>query len=130
MDRKIEKLCNGIETKLSEKSNSKPRKYAGFNVLSDFSCNVFNAVLNGAFKIRGFKNKDLRFLLMQLGAFPVEQSKNIKKFMGKITRLIAKLRAHKIVSKLPKTNRYRVTITGEEILARILLFKKLDLKFC
>jgi hypothetical protein len=130
MERKIEKLCNRIETKLSTKCDSNLRKYSGFNVLSDFACNVFNAVLNGGFKIRGFKNKDLKLLLIRLGAFSVKQLENIKKLTGKITRLIAKLRAHKIITKLPKTNRYRVTVTGEEVLSRILLFKKMDLKFC
>jgi hypothetical protein len=130
LDRKIEQLCNRVETKLSVKSSSLPRKYAGFNLLSDFTCYVFNAVLNGTFKIRGFHNKDLRFLLIQLGTFSKQQIENMKKITGKITRLIAKLRAHKIVYKLPKTNRYRVTIKGEEIISRILMFKKLDLKFC
>lgn len=130
LDRKIERLCNNIETKLSVKSNSIPRKYAGFNVLSDFSCNVFNAILNGAFKIRGFKNKELRFLLKDMGSFAKEQYDKIKILSGKITRLIAKLRAHKLVYKLPNTCRYRVTKSGEEVIARILLFKKLDLKFC
>jgi hypothetical protein len=128
--KQIEKLSNGVEVKLSAKSNSSPRKYAGFNVLSNFSCCVFNAVLNGAYKIRGFHNKDLRFLLTQLGTFSKQQIENTKKLTGKITRLIAKLRAHKIVYKLPKTNRYRVTMKGEELIARILLFKKMDLKFC
>ncbi len=130
LDRKIEQLCNGVETILSKKSDATPRKYSGFNVISDFSCNIFNAVLNGAFKIRGFQNKDLRVLLIQLGVFYKQKVENTKKLAGKITRLIAKLRAHKIVSKLPKTNRYRVTNSGEEIISRILLFKKTDLKFC
>jgi hypothetical protein len=47
-----------------------------------------------------------------------------------MTREIAKLRAHKLVQKLPHTFRYRVTPRGEEVLKRILLFKKMDLKFC
>ncbi len=130
LDRKIEKLCNSIEVKLSIKKKSEPRKYAGFNLLSDFTCSVFNAILHGSFKIRGFKNKDLRFLLIELGAFSRNELKNIKKLSGKISRLIAKLRAHKLVTKLPNTFRYRVTKLGEEIVARILMFKKLDLKFC
>ncbi|MDA3892082.1 MAG: hypothetical protein PF517_11155, partial [Salinivirgaceae bacterium] len=55
---------------------------------------------------------------------------NIKKLSGKITRLIAKLRAHKIISKLNKTFRYRVTKTGEKILSRILMFSKFEMKAC
>ncbi|MBD3272803.1 hypothetical protein GF385_00430 [Candidatus Dependentiae bacterium] len=130
LDRKIEKLCNRAEVKLLANKNSEPRKYAGFNLLSDFTCKVFNAILHGSFKIRGFKNKELRFLLVELGAYSRGELGNIKKLSGKISRLIAKLRAHKIVTKLPHTFRYRVTKTGEEIIARVLMFKKLDLKFC
>lgn len=130
LDRKIEKLCNGVEVKLSAVKQSKPRRYSGFNLLSDFSCHVFNAILNGAYKIRGFRNKDLRFLLVEMGAVPREELSDIKKICGKISRLIAKLRAHKLVTKLPNTFRYRVTKLGEEVVARILMFKKLDLKFC
>ncbi len=54
IDRKIEKLCTAVNTTLSKNSDAKPRRYSGFNLLSDFSCHVFNAVLNGAFAIRGF----------------------------------------------------------------------------
>ena len=116
-----------METKLSTKSISKPRKYSGFNLLSGFSCAVFfNAVLNGAWKIRGFANKNLRLILLEQKVLSQKSPLDMKKLSGKITRLIAKLRAHKLVSKLPNTCKYRVTKTGEEVLARILLFKKLD----
>lgn len=130
MDKEIEKLCKSTETKLSTKSDSKPRSYSGFNLLSDFSCKVFNAVLNGAYQIRGFSNKNLRGILLEQKILPIKDHSCIKKLSAKVTRLIAKLRAHKLVSKLPNTCRYRVTRKGEEILARILLFKKQDLKFC
>jgi len=130
MDKEIEKLCNSIETKLSKKAKSKPRKYSGFNLLNGLSCAVFNAILNGAFQIRGFSNKNLRNILLEQKVFSIKDYPSIKKLSGKITRLIAKLRAHKLVSKLPHTCRYRITRKGEEILARVLMFKKLDLKFC
>jgi hypothetical protein len=54
----------------------------------------------------------------------------MKKLSAKITREIAKLRAHKIIKKIPGTFRYQVTEKGTEILNRILIFHKLDLKFC
>ena len=130
LDKKIEKLCNSVETKLSIKSSSKPRRFSGFNLLSESSCTVFHAVLNGAWKIRGFSNKNLRLILLEQKALCPKFTLDMKKLNGKVTRLIAKLRAHKLVSKLPNTCKYRVTKTGEEVLSRILLFKKLDLKFC
>ena len=129
IDREIEKLCHSQDVKLSGKSE-KPRRYSGFNLLSDFTTTVFNAVLSGEYAIRGFRNKDLRFVLIKLGLFSKEELLHLKKISGKITRLIAKLRAHKIITKLSKTCRYRVTKTGEKILSRILMFKKFQMKTC
>jgi len=129
LDKLIEKLCHPTMTKLSEKSVNE-RHYAALNPLKKLTVNLFNVVMNGAYKIKGFSNKDLIKPLIALGCFTKEQVKNIKKLSAKITREIAKLRAHNLVTKLQKTNRYRVTSKGEEIISRILMFKKLDLKFC
>jgi len=70
----------------------------------------------------------LRHILIKLGAFSEKELLNLKKFSGKISRLIAKLRAHKIITKLNKTCRYRVIKSSEMIIARILMFKKFELK--
>ena len=128
IEKEIEKLCMGKEVKLSSKSK-KPRRFSGFNLLSDFTTKVFNAVLSGEFAIRGFRNKDLRYTLIKLGVFS-DHELNVKKLSGKITRLIAKLRAHKLITKLNKTCRYRVTKNGEKIISRILMFKKFEMKTC
>ncbi|MDQ3396140.1 MAG: hypothetical protein M3512_18800 [Bacteroidota bacterium] len=130
LDNKIENLCNGVEANLSTRAGSKPRKYPSLNPLNEFYSAVFNTVLNGSFKIRGFSNKNLRLILTEQGFFPKQYTENIKKTSGKVTRLIAKLRAHKLVQKLPHTCRYRITATGEKILSRILMFKKMDFRFC
>jgi len=129
-DKRIEQLCNSKVTKLSKKANSKARKFTGFNLLSNFTTGLFNAILDGAYKIRGFKNKDIQLSLIKIGVFEKKELHQKKKYSGKITRLLAKLRAHKIISKLPKTHAYRVTKIGEQIISRILLFKKNDKKLC
>ena len=59
-----------------------------------------------------------------------EQISNMDKLVAKVGRLIAQLRAHKLVTKLTKTFRYRVTSYGQNVISRLLLFKKHDLKFC
>jgi hypothetical protein len=129
IEKEIEKLCKRKKVKLSDRSE-KPRQYSGFNLLSNFTTKVFNAVLSGEFVMRGFRNKDLRQVLRKLGGFSKKDFSNMKRISGKITRLIAKLRAHKIITKLNKTCRYRVTKTGEKLLSRILMFKKFEMKTC
>ena len=129
LDKAIESLCHPKKSKLS-KNSAKERQYSALNPLKDFNCKAFNAVMGGAYMMKGFTTKQLTDALIALNAFKQEQCSNIKKLKAKVGRFIALLRAHKIVTKLPRTHRYRVTKTGTEILSRILLFKKMDLKFC
>jgi hypothetical protein len=129
LDKAIESLCHPKKSKLS-KNSAKERQYSALNPLKDFNCKAFNAVMNGAYVMKGFTSKQLTDALIALNAFKQEQCSNIKKLRAKVGRFIAQLRAHKIVTKLPRTHRYRVTKKGMEILSRIIMFKKMDLKFC
>jgi len=128
IDKDVENLCHTQKTKLSEKS-VKERSFAAINPLQNFMCLAFNAMMDGAYAIKGFSTKLLTERLIELKAFTKDQIANITKLKAKIGRLIAKFRAHKLVTKLPGTFRYRVNKNGEEILCRILMFKKLDLNF-
>lgn len=128
LDKEIESLCNTKRTKLSSNiSDSEPRPYGAFNLLRDFTCKLFNALMNGAYSITGFTRKEITESLINIKAFKTSELNNIKKLVGKVTRLLAKLRAHGLITKYPKTFKYRVTQKGQEIISRILLFKKLDL---
>ena len=129
LEKTIENMCHPKKTKLSSKSSNE-RQYSSFNPLKKFTVKLFNAVMNGSNLIRGFANKDLIKSLISLGAITKDEQKDMKKLRAKITREIAKLRAHKIIKKMPRTFRYQVTEKGFEVLNRILLFQKLDLRFC
>lgn len=126
LDREIEALSNPKMTKLSDK-NSNARQYGSFNLLRDFTCKLFNAITHGAFYIKGFTRKEIAEVLIKLKAFSDEEVTNIKKLLAKITRLLSKLRAHGLITKFSKTFKYRVTKKGQEIITRILLFKKIEL---
>lgn len=126
LDKEIESLSNPKMTKVSDKNNN-ARQYSSFNLLRDFNCKLFNAVTNGAFYIKGFTRKEIAEALIKLKAFSDEETSNMKKLLAKITRLLAKLRAHGLITKFPKTFKYRVTKKGQEIITRILLFKKIEL---
>jgi hypothetical protein len=126
LDKEIELLSNPRIRKLSN-SNSNARQYSSFNLLRDFTCKLFNAISNGAFYIKGFTRKELTEVLIRLKAFSEEQISNMEKLLSKITRLLSKLRAHGLITKFPKSFKYRVTKKGEQIISRILYFKKMDL---
>lgn len=131
LDREIESLCHTKLTKLSGKNSyCEARPYGGFNLLRDSTCRLFNALMNGAYFITGFTRKEITNALIRIKAFADTDLNDMKKLLGKVTRLLAKLRAHGLITKFPKTFKYRVTQKGQEIISRILLFKKMDLIVC
>jgi len=126
LDKEIESLCHPKVTKLSEK-NTNTRQYGSFNLLRDFTCKLFNTIMNGAYFIKGFTRKEITEALINIKAFGPSEINNMKKLLGKVTRLLCKLRAHGLITRFPRTFKYRVTQKGQEIISRILLFKKMDL---
>lgn len=128
LDKEIESLCNTKITKLSAKnSECAARPYGAFNLLRDSTCKLFNTLMNGAYSITGFTRKEIIQALINIKAFKTSELNDMKKLVGKVTRLLAKLRAHGLITKYPNTFKYRVTQKGQEIISRILLFKKMDL---
>lgn len=111
----LEKLCNSIQ------KNGK--RYSGFNPLSKACCDIFLAVLNGSNYINGFSNKDIRKILYP--CLPAN-SETVKKMSGRITRLLIKLRAHKLIAKIPHSFRYAVTQKGIRIMSAALKLKRKD----
>ncbi|OQZ03141.1 MAG: hypothetical protein B6D35_00150 [Candidatus Brocadia sp. UTAMX2] len=57
---------------------------------------------------------------------PVKTETEAKKLGAKITRIIRKLRAHKLIAKIPRSSRYKVTKKGYRILGVCLKLKKKD----
>jgi len=105
----VEKVCSNV------KSNHKT--YTGFNLLSPETCKLFLAIMNGAHHINGFTNKDVRRII-----YPKEYSE--VKVRNKTTRLIAKLRAHSLIRKAPRSYKYYVSKKGRRIMAGVLFLKQ------
>jgi hypothetical protein len=105
----LEKLC--VKTKF------KNRNYTGFNVLSPETCQVFLAVMNGAYHIKGFTNKDIRIQIFS------DLDIDDKKVRNKTTRILAKLKAHRLISKIPHSFRYKVSKKGLQVMSTILRIK-------
>ncbi len=97
-------------------------RYSGFNPLSPEATNVFEAVLDGSHTMNGFRNKDLRNSFYGHDKTEVEG----KKLSSKVTRVIRKLRAHKLIAKILRSSRYKVTTKGYRILGASLKLKKKD----
>lgn len=99
------------------------KRYTAINPLSLECISCFKALLDGGNNLNGFSNKTIRVkLLPETGLNPSERKKNT----GKISRLLRKLRAHGLISKIPRSFRYKVTKEGVRIMSAILKIHRIE----
>ena len=82
--------------------------------MSKETITLFRAIGSGDFIINGFDNKAIR-------ARVYEDSSN-PKTINKTTRVFSKLKAHGLIKKVPRKNRYYLTTRGRRITDAMLLF--------
>lgn len=93
------------------------RHHARFNPLSASDRDLFRAVLAGASNINGFRNHDLA---AQLYPLPPAGDQEACRRCARVSRLIAKLRGHGLVAKVPRARLYRTTPYGQRVMAAAL----------
>ena len=100
--------------KISSKRELNNRTYSAFNILNEDTLKLFSEISKGEYLINGFNNKMIR--------------KNIfvnsedKKVINKTTRILAKLKAHGIIKKVFRKNKYYLTTDGRKIINSILIY--------
>lgn len=99
---------------ISSRKEVDGRPYSAFNILNADTLNLFIALSNGAYLINGFNNKLLRQKIFD--------DADSKQSINKTTRLIGKLRAHGLIKKVPKKNRYYLTANGRKVIDSILIY--------
>ena len=77
---------------------------------------MLKAIGRGEFRIKGFRNADIR---QELFGNPPDDQAERKRQSGKVTRLLRLLRAHQLVVKVQKSNRYNLTALGIVAIAAI-----------
>jgi hypothetical protein len=97
------------------------RRYRALRPISPDDAMLFKVILQGEHSLQGFRNKDLRIALA--GSDP----KPAKNNSSRISRLLALLRAHKLIYKVLKTNYYRITRKGHQVMATALKFRQPDI---
>jgi hypothetical protein len=91
------------------------RQYRALRPISPEDASLFQVIMHGEFSLQGFRNRDLRQALGQ------------EINPARISRLLALLRAHKLIFKVFKTNYYRITRKGQQVMATALKFRQPDL---
>ena len=86
------------------------------NPLTGADGELLRALGNGDFLLHGFRNRDLRLALHGHALTPDQRRKQ----SAAITRLLAIVRAHGLIVKIPKTHRYQLSAEGKRIVTALL----------
>lgn len=105
--------------RLCQPRRSRGQRFARFEPLRRFDLALFFAVLAGENLINGFRN---RHLAARLYPKPPADDAEAHARRSKISRLIAKLRAHRLVRKVKDARLYRVTPRGHRIMTAVVRF--------
>jgi hypothetical protein len=92
------------------------RSYRAFNRAAKRDVDLFAAVMPGKHTIMGFRNRDI---LLQLFA-TIKDSIILPRLSAKISRLLKLLHVHKLIAKIPRSRRWRVTLKGYSLMAMVL----------
>jgi len=88
------------------------------NPLAPLDASLLEAINRGEFLLNGFRNRDLRAVLFPDTAEVTD--KDAKRQAAQVTRWLGLLRAHRLITKVPKTHRYQVSASGRKKLAALL----------
>ena len=93
----------------------KGRSYRGFNPLAKRDFQLFAALLRGEHAIMGFRNRDIRPHL-----FPqAKDDAALLRQSSRVSRLFKILHVHKLIAKIPRSRRWRLTSTGQTVLSMV-----------
>lgn len=87
------------------------RRARGLQPLTGEDARLAACLLRGEFSIQGFRNRELRQFL-----FPQAKEEELRRYSGKVTRLLRLFRAHGLIHKIKGTHRYQLTAQGRRIL--------------
>lgn len=87
---------------------------------------LLESVARGEFAINGFRNRDVRQLLM--GRDPEKDKAAIRRRSGQVTRQLRLLRAHGLIRKVPRTHRYMLNEKGKQLATLLLAAKNASIE--
>jgi len=100
----------------SKKKTPSGRGVRAFNPLSAEDIQLFKAMMAGEHHIRGLSNADIRMSL-QGSQHLRDLADDPKKQSAKVSRILNRFHTHKLIAKIPRSRRWRVTKSGKQIMA-------------
>jgi hypothetical protein len=107
---------------MTRKETRSGRGVRPFNPLFRNDIQLFKAMMAGEHFIRGLTNSDIRTLL-EGSPHLRDLANNPKGQSAKVSRILSRFHAHKLIAKIPRSRRWRVTDRGKQIMAASLCLR-------
>jgi hypothetical protein len=108
----VEEKLKEVASAACNKITKKGKRYRGFNPFEKEDYKVLLFLAKGENAINGFRNHHLRKCLYPESEQSQQQQR--KKYAERTTRRIKLLRAHGLIRKVPRANRYVLTLKGQK----------------
>lgn len=109
-----DQLCLSSLNKISQRTEVNGRIYSALNLLNVETLQLMNEISKGKYLINGFTNKDIRNVIFD----DAETASNI----NRMTRLLSKLKAHGVIKRVARKNKYYLTEKGRKMTSSLLLY--------
>jgi hypothetical protein len=104
-----------LSEKLCQPTTWQGRRVRALNPFNPKDTALLAAICRGEFALHGFRNSDLRRLLLPEPTTPQEARRQ----SAAMSRQLRILRAHGLIAKIPKTHRYQLTTDASTILVAL-----------
>lgn len=100
------------------------RRYRALNPWSAEDATLLQIISRGEWTVSGFRNRDVRAALYPGRAAVAD----LRRQSGRVTRALARLRAHGIIKKISGSYRYQLTTRGRQIATAVLAAHQADIE--
>lgn len=102
------------------------RRYRALNPFGETDDQLLRAIARGDHLIKGFRNADIRQTLF--GPDPDDPAE-LRRLASRTTRLLAILKAHRLIKKIPQTHRYQLTKNAKQKIPAILAARNASVEY-
>jgi hypothetical protein len=118
--------CAKLFDAVSRPTDQNGRRVRALRLADATDLALLDAVSRGEFATAGFRNRDIRLLLHGPAANSVPHES--RRLSARTSRQLRLLRAHGVIKKIPKTNRYRLTASGQLLTAALQATRRANIK--
>jgi len=116
-DVEVTQAVHQVLDPVSKRIEREGRPYRGLRPLTTQEAALFACLLNGRHRLQGFRNADVRQVLCPQ---PSSDAAQRRAACGRASRYLRLLRAHGLIRKVPRTQYYRLTRRGTQVMTTAL----------